>query len=165
MKIHWKIISEIIPAQFVEEIKNDISFAFDIEGTGLISVNPSKFFKLHPDGKLKAIVVNQAEYLSKGFQTRIVDKGWEIEKKIDNQRIDGFKTFSGHVQSTATINKDNFFEIINQYEFEQIDFINKVVSLYNNFFKRSCFVANNNDNAVNYSLRDKDVAPRRLVWI
>lgn len=61
------------------------------------------------------------------------------------------------MQSTSTINKDNFFKIINQFDFEQIDFINKVVSLYNNFFLRSCFVANNNDNDVNYSLRDKDV--------
>lgn len=156
MKIHWKIINEIIPAHFTDIIKKDVEFAFDLEENGSIAINPSRFFRLHSDNKLKAIVANQAEYLSKGFQKRLVKRGWSIEETIDNQTIDGFISLTEKVIDSASINKENFYKIVKQQDFDSPDFIEKIISLYRNYYKRNCFIVGNDNSSAYFLLKDKE---------
>ena len=157
MKLHWKIIDQKVPEPFVTTIKKDISFAFDLEGTGQTIINPTKFFKMHPDGKLKAIVMNQAEFLSKGFQKRLVDAGWAIEETLNKQTIDGFSHLSEELIESASLTKDNFVKILNELDLENPHFLDQISSYYKNFYKRNCFNVDSGESKEYFSIKPSRV--------
>lgn len=122
-KIEAQITAEIVKAfQERYEINDSLWFAPKMDGETITKLSPK--------------VVNTAEYISKRFQAELMKQNWEIEKELDDQRIDGYFELDYNGQYLH-LDKDEFLEVINYLNVEDENYPEQVSMLYKCFYKMS----------------------------
>jgi hypothetical protein len=92
MKVYDRTTCKGLPSGIGEKIKSDIISSLNAVHTqeGSFIVNPSLWYWKNPKGKIAPSVVNSATFISKKFQTALVERGWKKEKTLAGQAIDGY---------------------------------------------------------------------------
>lgn len=121
---------ELIPHATWDRILEDIAYAFSPE----YICNDTKWFKVE-SGKAKPCVVNQAEYISLNFQSRLHDRGWAVEKVLDGQRIDAYKDLA-YVGNYVRMTADGLKEAISALDPARPDYIAVISKQYYSSYLR-----------------------------
>jgi hypothetical protein len=145
MKIHWKdsVVENIatnprVDSTVTQAIKKEIEDSFNIGLETPFIVNDTKWFK-YIGKKMKPRVTNSAEYISKKFQQELQRHGWETDKTIENQEIDGYKEFSFDIVRSDTITSEHLQKILSQIPFDD-NFVSIVRTLFKCNFKSEKFL-------------------------
>lgn len=146
MKIFWKDdeVSSIktnprIDSKITNVLKNDILLSFHEFLETPFIVNDTVWFE-YTDKQLKPRVTNKADHLSKNFQNGLKKFGWEIDHKLNNQEIDGFKVFQIPSVSGHRISDKNLRSILAKIPFDQ-NFLKSLTTLYSCNYNKSFFLA------------------------
>jgi hypothetical protein len=128
--------SASISAAIGTRVMGDISSALD----EYLICNDSKWFNFKGN-RLKPCVKNQAEYLSKKFQANLNALGWQIEKVIDDQRIDSFVLYP-YEGEFLQLNKLRLMDLISKIDPDDPLFLPKVSDSLSLYRRKSPIVAN-----------------------
>jgi len=103
----------------------------------VVNTDSARWYMLR-NGKLKPCVMNRAEFISGTFQKRLRELGWKTDHLLNNQEIDGYVEFPGHVRSYA-ITRQNLLSLIGQYwnENPKADVAELMADLYHGYYLRS----------------------------
>lgn len=137
MKLYYTLVDNRIPFKILDEIKSDLEKSFRIPDDKFI-VNPSPFFRKIKN-KMNAIVMNQAEFISKSFQKNLEINGWSYDHTIIGQEIDGYieKDISG--LNTSTISRENLNNQISELDPDHQRYVELISSLKYMYYQRNCF--------------------------
>jgi hypothetical protein len=138
MVLDWYHVDYSLPKELVSLIKNEIEVAFDIDGSGKFVVNPKHFYGKQK-GKLTRAVINSANYISGRFQGRLSELDWILERKLLNQKIDGYKEYKLESEDVVAIYKNEYGEVLKEIDPDIENYLNIVSDLHSRYYKRNAF--------------------------
>jgi hypothetical protein len=95
MQVHKVYSDSRIPSALFDIILSDVDLALNCVKTtnDEFVVNDTIWYQQTPQGKITPSVVNSAKFITSVFQNAMLDAGWDKEKELNGQRIDGYKEF------------------------------------------------------------------------
>ena len=141
MQIEDRLVPNEISEQTCGRIASDIRSSLNSVKTtdeGFI-INDTLWYFINPQNAVKATVVNSAKFISKKFQKTLNERGWTIEKKIEEQRIDGYIQIE--TEGGYQIDRGSFKKFIQHYwkENPQIELDKSFNLFFQRYCNRSCF--------------------------
>jgi hypothetical protein len=141
MKIGFRKSPSCVNNKVAARVTADITFSLQsiVNLNNNFVVNNTLWYFRNPKGQACPTVVNSATYISKKFQEALKTKGWQTEKKLSGQTIDGFIELQCPDNFKAL--KKDFFKLaecyLNAPPDEELD--DKFSRIYRMYLKRNCF--------------------------
>lgn len=145
MKVKTRQVPQGIDSSVLERIERDVKLALmsvKTQGDKFI-INDTVWWSNQEARKTpNPCVVNSAKFITKKFQNKLVELGWEKEKTLKDQRIDGYVEIE--IGTSCNLAEDRLtkvYELLTAQDSEED--LDKVFStLYQMYVKRKCFNIN-----------------------
>ncbi|MDZ7698723.1 MAG: hypothetical protein U5R49_17955 [Deltaproteobacteria bacterium] len=161
MKVKTRQVPEGIDSSVLRRIEKDVKLALmsvRTKGDSFI-INDTVWLSNQEARKSpNPCVVNSAKFITKKFQDKLVELGWEKEKTLKDQRIDGYVEIE--TGTSCNLTKDRLTKVYESLTArgseEELD---KVFStLYQMYVKRKCFNINHLPSEVESYFQESSVA-------
>jgi hypothetical protein len=102
MKVSDRCLPPAVPIDLANVIRQEVHSALKAVTTtqSKFIVNDTLWLEIRPSGNATPAVLNEAYFISKTFQRRLVQlhQGWSLEANLDGQTIDAYKEFTARFE-------------------------------------------------------------------